>query len=94
MSVSKPQTDALRASGVEIRLGDITDDPEKLRESLAGVDILISAVSAWIIDDQKEIFRTAKDVGVKRVVPCDWATPGAKGLRELHDKVRARSHAQ
>lgn len=25
---------------------------------------------------------------MKRVVPCDWATPGAKGLRELHDKVR------
>lgn len=44
-------------------------------------------MSAWIIDDQKEIFRAAKDVGVKRVVPCDWATPGAKGLRELHDKV-------
>ncbi|EIW53911.1 NAD-P-binding protein [Trametes versicolor FP-101664 SS1] len=88
-SVSKPQTETLRASGVEIRLGDITDAPATLRETLAGVDILISAVSAWIIDDQKEIFRAAKDVGVKRVVPCDWATPGAKGLRELHDKKLA-----
>ncbi|KAI0628429.1 NAD-P-binding protein [Trametes polyzona] len=85
-SLSKPEVAALREAGVGIRTGDITDDPDKLREVLRGVDVLISAVLAWLIDEQKEIFRAAKDVGVKRVVPCDWATPGAKGLRELHDK--------
>ncbi|KAL1944038.1 hypothetical protein VTO73DRAFT_3856 [Trametes versicolor] len=85
-SVSKPQTETLRTSGVEIRLGDIKDTPEKLRETLAGVDILISAASAYI---QEDIFRAAKEVGVQRVVPCDWATPGAKGIRTLHDKKLA-----
>ena len=30
----------------------------------------------------------AKNVGVSRFVPCDFATPGAKGVRHIHDTVR------
>ena len=65
----------------------MTDDFEKLKEVLRGVDILISAVDARVLNDQREIFRAAKEVGVKRVVPCDWATPGAKGVRFIADTV-------
>ena len=87
-SLSKPATEQLRAAGVEIREGDVTDDYEKLKQYLQGVDILISAVDARVVRDQREIFRAAKEVGVKRVIPCDWATPGARGVRFLTDTVR------
>ncbi|KAI0692307.1 NAD-P-binding protein [Cerioporus squamosus] len=88
-SSSKPDINALRAAGVEIRLGDIHDGVERLKTALSGVDILISAVSGWLIPDQKDIIRAAKEVGVKRVVPCDFSTPGAKGVRALHDAKHA-----
>ncbi|KAI0740575.1 NAD-P-binding protein [Earliella scabrosa] len=84
-SLSKPETERLRATGVEIREGDVTDDYEKLKAAVKGVDILISAVYALVIPFQRDIFRAAKEAGVKRVVPCDFATPGAKGVRSYHD---------
>ncbi|TFK78526.1 NAD-P-binding protein [Polyporus arcularius HHB13444] len=84
-SVTKPATDKLKASGVEIRVGNLTDDYEKLKQHLQGVDVLISAVDARVIGQQREIFRAAKEVGVQRVIPCDWATPGARGVRMLTD---------
>ncbi|TFK83840.1 NAD-P-binding protein [Polyporus arcularius HHB13444] len=84
-SVTKPATETLKASGVEIRVGALTDDYEKLKQLLQGVDVLISAVDARVLGEQREIFRAAKEVGVQRVVPCDWATPGAKGVRFIAD---------
>ncbi len=87
-SVTKPATQTLKASGVEIRVGALTDDYEKLKQQLQGVDVLISAVDAWVLGKQREIFRAAKEVGIQRVVPCDWATPGAKGVRFIADVVR------
>ena len=65
----------------------MTDDYEELKGHLQGVDILISAVNARVVGQQREIFRAAKEVGVQRVVPCDWATPGAKGVRVITDIV-------
>ncbi|KAI8978174.1 NAD-P-binding protein [Trametes punicea] len=88
-SISKPATNALRDSRVEIRTGDLRDGVEKLTHNLAGVDILISAVAAWVIQDQKDAFLAAKAAGVKRVVPCDFGTPGARGVRLLHDQKLA-----
>lgn len=86
-SQSKPNTEALRASGVEIRLGDLTDGVAKLKEILAGVDLVISAVIASAIESQKDIIYAAKEVGVKRFVPCDFGTPGKRGVRHLLDAV-------
>ena len=51
------------------------------------MDILVSAVVAWVIREQRDIIRAAKEVGVQRVVPCDFGTPGAKGVRALFDEV-------
>ncbi|KAI0706010.1 NAD-P-binding protein [Cerioporus squamosus] len=84
-SVTKPATEKLKASGVEIRVGTLTDDYEKLKQLLHGVDILISAIDGRVLSEQREIFRAAKEVGVQRIVPCDWATPGKKGVRMLTD---------
>ncbi|KAI0706011.1 NAD-P-binding protein [Cerioporus squamosus] len=84
-TVTKPITDKLKASGVEIRVGTLTDEYEKLKEYVRGVSVLISAVNARVVGQQLEIFRAAKEAGVERVIPCDWATPGEKGVRVLSD---------
>ncbi|RPD53608.1 NAD-P-binding protein [Lentinus tigrinus ALCF2SS1-6] len=94
-SVTKPATEVLKASGVEIRVGSLTDDFGKLKQYVQGVDILISAVDARVVGEQREIFRAAKEVGVQRVVPCDWGTPGRKGVRMLFDvKLDIREYVQ
>ncbi|KAI0628427.1 NAD-P-binding protein [Trametes polyzona] len=94
-SQSKPATQTLRASGVEIRLGDLRDGVPKLKEVLAGVSIIVSAVSGWSIPEQKDLFRAAKEVGVQRVVPCDFAMPGKRGIRPAHDvKLEIRDFIQ
>ncbi|KAI0918061.1 hypothetical protein AcW1_007035 [Taiwanofungus camphoratus] len=85
-SLSKPAVTELRSKGVEIREADVQSDSlEKLKEALSGVDVLISAVNAEIILSQKTLLAAAKKAGVKRVVPCDFGTPGARGVRDLHD---------
>ncbi|KAI0333236.1 NAD-P-binding protein [Cubamyces sp. BRFM 1775] len=88
-SVSKPATESIRRSGVEIRIGDITDSVEKLTEALTGVDVFISTVVGWLMDQQKDAIRAAKAAGVKRVIPCDFATPGDRGIRGYHDQKLA-----
>ncbi|RDX43730.1 NAD(P)-binding protein [Lentinus brumalis] len=88
-SALKPETLALRDAGVEIRIGDLEDDLEQHMVTLQGVYVLISAVSAFALDKQETIILAAKEVGVGRVIPCDWGTPGAKGVRELHDQKLA-----
>ncbi|KAI0333234.1 NAD(P)-binding protein [Cubamyces sp. BRFM 1775] len=88
-SLSKPATETLRRSGVEIRVGDINDSVEKLTETLTGVDVFISTVTGWLVEEQKGIIRAAKAAGVKRVIPCDFATPGDKGVQGLLDQKLA-----
>ncbi|KAI0764287.1 NAD-P-binding protein [Trametes elegans] len=88
-SLEKPVVKELRASGVEIRPGDATDSADKLKEVLSGVDIIVCTIIGTLIEAQRELFRVAKGVGVKRVVPNDWATPGQRGVRQLHDQKLA-----
>ncbi|KAI0364824.1 NAD-P-binding protein [Pilatotrama ljubarskyi] len=88
-SVNKAAAQEFRASGVEIRTGDVTNGVAQQKEALAGVDILISAVDGYLVAAQENILRAAKEVGIKRVVPCDFATPGEKGVRDLHDQKLA-----
>lgn len=90
-SSGKPETESLRAAGVEIRLGDMQDGVEKLKSILDGVDIVLIPGTGRQINDQKDIIRAAKAAGVKRVIPSDFGTPGAKGVRVAHDMVRLQS---
>ncbi|KAI0692308.1 NAD-P-binding protein [Cerioporus squamosus] len=86
-SASKSAAEKLRSSGVEIRLGDLEDSVEKHKETLAGVDILISTVIATSVSKEKNVFLAAKEAGVKRVIPSDFGTPlGEKGIGDLHDQ--------
>ncbi|KAI9063946.1 NAD-P-binding protein [Trametes sanguinea] len=86
-SLSKPATNALRASGVEICTGDLHDGVDKLTEAMAGVDILISAVSTEMVQFRKDAFRGAQAAGVKRVAPCDFGTPGERAVMASHDQL-------
>ncbi|KAF9816011.1 hypothetical protein IEO21_04261 [Rhodonia placenta] len=89
-SLSKPDVNELRAKGVEIRPAEIgSDSVEQLKTVLTGVDILLSVVHFDVVLAQKSLFAAAKEAGVKRVIPCDFATPGAKGVRQLHDEKLA-----
>ncbi|TFY57722.1 hypothetical protein EVJ58_g6855 [Rhodofomes roseus] len=86
-SASKPEVDALRSQGVEIRIGDFAvDPPAKLAEYVKGVEVLLSVASADVLDAQKPILKAAVDAGVKRLIPCDVGTPGARRVRALHDE--------
>jgi len=49
------------------------------------IDILISTAYAFVVPDQKNIFIAAKEAGVKRVIPSDFATVGARGVQNLRD---------
>ncbi|KAI0793808.1 NAD(P)-binding protein [Fomes fomentarius] len=84
-SLSKPAVEALRQSGVEIRVADIGDDVESLKKAFKDVSVVISAVDVPGIPLQKNAILAAKEAGVRRFVPNDFATPGARGVRELHD---------
>jgi len=84
-STSKPIVSEYRKKGVEIREAEIDDSVEKLTEVLSGVDVLISTVTAEKLLEQRGLFEAAKKAGVKRVVPCDFGTPGKRGIRTLLD---------
>ncbi|KAH9925889.1 NAD-P-binding protein [Epithele typhae] len=84
-SMAKSSTEALRAQGIEIRAGDVTCDAKELKDALHGVHTVVSAVAFWHLLDQKNVIRAAKEAGVQRIVPCDFGTPGARGIRELLD---------
>ena len=86
-SRSKPALSYLKTLGVEIRLGDLHDGVERLKSALAGVAILVSAVGPRDIAAQRDIFRAAAAVGVQRVIPSDFAVPGAEGVFDVRDEV-------
>ena len=90
-SVNKQATAGLRAAGVEIRLGELSDGFEQLKKTVEGASVVISAVSPFALDAQREIIRAAKAVGVQRVIPCDFTIPGERGICTLVETVRSAS---
>ena len=78
----------LKAKGVEIRLGDATDEIDALVPILKDIDIVISAIDAGSQLSQMNLVDAAKRAGVKRFVPCAFITvapPG--GIMDLRDQV-------
>jgi hypothetical protein len=88
-SATSPAAEKLKAKGVEIRVLDVTADSEaKMVETLQGVDILLSVVSAEILEAQRGLFAAAAKVpGIKRVIPSDFSTPCPRGIMSLQDRV-------
>ncbi|KAI5118180.1 hypothetical protein M0805_008421 [Coniferiporia weirii] len=85
-SASKPSVDDIKSRGVEIRLLDLKKDSvERLVEALVGVETVISTIVWTYLKLQKPLIDAAKKAGVKRFVPCDWATASPRGVMRLHD---------
>lgn len=80
----------LKARGVEVRVIDITTaSHERLVAELTGVDVVISTIFPLphLLQAQKPLARAAKEAGVQRFVPTNWATACPRGVMMLHDLV-------
>ncbi|KAF4565676.1 hypothetical protein EYR36_002254 [Pleurotus pulmonarius] len=82
-SKDKPAIKELTDAGAELVVGDISDSVEKLGSYLKGVDVLISTVLVMV--DQKPLFLAAKNAGVGRVIPSDFASTAPKGVMFTND---------
>ncbi|KAJ7764698.1 hypothetical protein B0H16DRAFT_1673933 [Mycena metata] len=90
-SAAKPAVKALAARGVNIRVADIEGPLEKLVKTLAGIDVLISAIDTGGQLAQLQLATAAKEAGVKRFVPCAFTTVappgGVMALRDQKEEV-------
>ncbi|KAL5519752.1 hypothetical protein ACEPAG_1412 [Sanghuangporus baumii] len=95
-SASKPQVEALKSHGVEVRIIDLENwTVDQVAESLRGVDTVISTIFYTEIPRQKLFADACKKAGVKRFVPDDWATACVRGVRQFYDqKLAIRDHAK
>ncbi|KAJ8507584.1 hypothetical protein ONZ45_g10067 [Pleurotus djamor] len=82
-STSKPTVKELVEAGAELRIGDITESPERIESHLQGVDIVISTVLAFV--DQKPLIDAAKKAGVSRFIPSDFGPTAPRGSMSMHD---------
>lgn len=88
-SVNKPSVDELRNKGVTIIPVDLaTASLEQLQDILKGANTAICVLVYTQLGLQHKLMEAAKVVGVPRFVPCDFGTPGRRGVRKLHDEVR------
>ena len=73
--------------GVDVRIIDISSsDHAQLVNELHGVDAVISALFQTEFHPQKPL---AKEAGVTRFIPSDWASACVRGVMRLHDMVFA-----
>ncbi|KAJ6605415.1 hypothetical protein DFH09DRAFT_1121358 [Mycena vulgaris] len=90
-SAEKPDVKKLAERGVKIRIVDIGGPIEALVESLAGIDVLISAIDALGQLAQLSLATAAKQARVKRFVPCAFTTVAPPGgvmpLRDNKEEV-------
>ncbi|MEU6407321.1 NmrA family NAD(P)-binding protein [Microbispora sp. NPDC046933] len=72
----KSSLTALRADGLELVEGDITDPAERLAEAVGDATTVISAVQGGpevIVDGQANLVRAAEKAGARRFIPSDFA---------------------
>ncbi|KAI1208502.1 NAD(P)-binding protein [Annulohypoxylon truncatum] len=85
-SVSSEANNALRGRGVHVVAADLTGPKEELVKILTGADVVISCIVFSSFNDQIPLAEAAKEAGVKRFVPCDFATPAPRGVMILQDQ--------
>ncbi|KAH7409047.1 isoflavone reductase family protein [Cadophora sp. MPI-SDFR-AT-0126] len=86
-SAEKPGVKELTKRGVKILVADVSSPIDELVPVITGTDILISAIGGTAQLDQINLITAAKKAGVKRFVPCDFASiapPG--GVMVLRDE--------
>lgn len=86
-SLQKPSVQKLQEQGIKIWSIDL-DQSSELVTALIGVDTLISAIGPNDLLQQKKLLQSAKDAGVKRIVPCAFITVAPpQGAMRLRDEV-------
>ncbi|KAI5885473.1 NAD(P)-binding protein [Schizophyllum commune H4-8] len=90
-SLNKPVVQDLKNRGVEILVcADYNKATHaELVQLLAGTDVLIATVHAFVLDAQRPLFAAAKEAGVKRVVPDDFSAHTPPGVMLMADKKHA-----
>ncbi|GJC86274.1 isoflavone reductase-like protein [Colletotrichum liriopes] len=92
-SLNSAKNQALRNAGVSVVSAECSGSEAALVQTLQGADVVISAVSAYALKDQIPLATAAKKAGVKRFVPCSFATVtpprGVMKLAEIKDDVLA-----
>ncbi|KAH6666963.1 isoflavone reductase family protein [Halenospora varia] len=94
-SAEKPDVEALAEKGVKILIADISSPADDLVSVLSGTDVLISTIGGMAQLAQMNLVTAAKKAGVKRFIPCDFASicpPGVMMLQdekeEVHNQIR------
>ncbi|CZR63605.1 related to Isoflavone reductase homolog P3 [Phialocephala subalpina] len=85
-SAEKPDVQALTEKGVKILIADISGPAEELINALTGIDVVISAIGGMAQMAQMGLVEAAKKAGVKRFVPCDFASVCPVGVMMLRDE--------
>lgn len=87
-SLQKSEVLDLEKRGINIVAADLDGSEDALAKLLQGVDIVIAAVNVAGLSAQIPLANAAKAAGVKRFVPCFFATIAPpKGIMSLRDMV-------
>ncbi|KAF4985076.1 hypothetical protein FDECE_16844 [Fusarium decemcellulare] len=87
-SLQKPAVVELKRKGVTIAACDLNGPKDALVQALAGMDVVISTIYGGSVMDEIPLINACKDAGVKRYLPCFFATVAApKGSLLLRDMV-------
>ncbi|KAH6996054.1 hypothetical protein BKA56DRAFT_570492 [Ilyonectria sp. MPI-CAGE-AT-0026] len=85
-SLQKPEVLALEKRGVKVAAADIYGPEEELTKLLRGMEVVIAAINAPQLLAQIPLINSCKAAGVKRFVPCNFATIAPpKGILRLRD---------
>ena len=79
-SMSKPANFALKDKGVQRRAIGLQAPLEMVAKALEGIDVLLSAIAPSQQSEQIPLAKAAKQAGVKRFVPCAYATAMPVGV--------------
>lgn len=86
--MQKPEVLELKEKGVEVVAADLDGPEDELAKLLTGVDVLIAVMNVSGLTSQIPLANASKAAGVKRFVPCFFATVAPpKGMLLLRDFV-------
>ncbi|KAF5675137.1 isoflavone reductase [Fusarium circinatum] len=90
-SLKKPNVIELQSKGINIVSFNLDDPEDHLAAQLKGIDVLI----VCCLIDEAILVNAAKKAGVKRYVPCFYATVMPRGIQTLRDtKETTLDHIQ
>ncbi|KAF4967875.1 hypothetical protein FSARC_4642, partial [Fusarium sarcochroum] len=90
-SIDKPEVQDLEKRGIILVAADLTGPEDELAKLLQGIDVVIACVNPIGMLAQIPLSNACKTAGVKRFVPCFFATiappKGILRLREIKEDV-------